>query len=117
MTNDSNSVTENVNVPKKRGRKPKIQQLSENNNETQVEEKIPKKRGRKPKNKSPEDLVEKIPKKRGRKPKEKVYSIKELPKTFYEENKNETLILHLPITLEDKDKEPLPIENNKFFTK
>ena len=112
MTNDSNSVTENLNVPKKRGRKPKIQLQSENNNETQVEEKIPKKRGRKPKNKSPEDLIEKIPKKRGRKPKEKVYSIKELPKTFYEENKNETLILHLPITLEDKDKEPLPVEND-----
>ena len=112
MTNDSNSVTENLNVPKKRGRKPKIQLQSENNNETQVEEKIPKKRGRKPKNKSPEDLIEKIPKKRGRKPKEKVYSIKELPKTFYEENKNETLILHLPINLEDKNKEPMPIEND-----
>ena len=38
MTNDSNPVTENLNVPKKRGRKPKIQLQSENNNETQVEE-------------------------------------------------------------------------------
>ena len=112
MTNDSNPVTENVNVPKKRGRKPKVQLQSENNNESQVEEKIPKKRGRKPKNKSPEDLVEKIPKKRGRKPKEKVYSIKELPKTFYEENKNETLILHLPINLGEKENEPKPLESS-----
>lgn len=55
-----------------------------------------KKRGRKPKIKEIDDN-EKIPKKRGRKPKEKVYSVKELPKTFFEENKNETLILHLPI--------------------
>jgi hypothetical protein len=55
-----------------------------------------KKRGRKPKIKEIDDN-EKIPKKRGRKPKEKVYSVKELPKTFFEENKNEMLILHLPI--------------------
>ena len=112
MTDEINSTNENKNIPKKRGRKPKNHNLEESAQNIQVEEKIPKKRGRKPKNKSPEDLVEKIPKKRGRKPKEKVYSIKELPKTFYEENKNETLILHLPITLDDKDKDPVPIEND-----
>ena len=111
MTDESNSTNENKNIPKKRGRKPKNHNLEESAQNIIVEEKIPKKRGRKPKNKSPEDLVEKIPKKRGRKPKEKVYSIKELPKTFYEENKNETLILHLPITLDDKEKDPVPLEN------
>ena len=80
----------------------------ENNEEIEDEEekkidleKIPKKRGRKPKIKTEEE-VQKIPKKRGRKPKEKVYSVKELSKTFYEENKKETLILHLPINIEDK---------------
>ena len=62
---------------------------SSNLDENIQEEKIPKKRGRKPKIKLEEE-VEKIPKKRGRKPKEKIYSIKELPKTFFEENKNET---------------------------
>mgnify|MGYP001442793915 CR=1 FL=1 len=104
------STNEATNMPKKRGRKPK--NSTENLQSKEVEEKIPKKRGRKPKNKSPEDLVEKIPKKRGRKPKEKVYSIKELPKTFYEENKNETLILHLPINLGEKENEPKPLESS-----
>ena len=114
MTEENNLNSEISNAPKKRGRKPK--NLVQNNEEVKVEEKVPKKRGRKPKNKSPEDLVEKIPKKRGRKPKEKVYSIKELPKTFYEENKNETLILHLPINLEEKDNEPMPTteDNNNL---
>jgi len=79
------------NNKKKRGRKPKPK------NDNEIVNKEPKKRGRKPKEKD-ENVVEKIPKKRGRKPKEKIYSVKELPKTFFEENKNETLILHLPIT-------------------
>ena len=71
-----------------------------------------KKRGRKPKPK--EDVVEeKKPKKRGRKPKEKVYSVKELPKTFFEENKNETLILHLPIKSTEKFEKPQPEASNK----
>jgi hypothetical protein len=80
------------------------------------EEKIPKKRGRKPKIKLEEE-VEKIPKKRGRKPKEKIYSVKELPKTFFEENKNETLILHLPINLNNLNNNyPLPnIEDNYSY--
>ena len=105
-------------VPKKRGRKPKNMIIEEQNNDTKEEqekdeevEKVPKKRGRKPKFK-PEEVVEKIPKKRGRKPKEKVYSVKELPKTFYEENKNETLILHLPINIEEKNNEPMPLSDN-----
>ena len=105
-------------VPKKRGRKPKNMIIEEQNNDTKEEqekdeevEKVPKKRGRKPKFK-PEEVVEKIPKKRGRKPKEKVYSVKELPKTFYEENKNETLILHLPINIEEKNNVPMPLSDN-----
>ena len=105
-------------MPKKRGRKPKNMIIEEQNNDTKEEqekdeevEKVPKKRGRKPKFK-PEEVVEKIPKKRGRKPKEKVYSVKELPKTFYEENKNETLILHLPINIEEKNNEPMPLSDN-----
>ena len=89
-------------VKKKRGRKCKPK------DESVVEEKIQKKRGRKPKIKD-ETEVEKIPKKRGRKPKEKVYSVKELPKTFFEENKNETFILHLPIKKEQySNNNPLP---------
>jgi hypothetical protein len=114
--NISNETVEKV--PKKRGRKPKNMVLEKQNNELNEEnkkveevEKIPKKRGRKPKFK-PEEVVEKIPKKRGRKPKEKVYSVKELPKTFYEENKNETLILHLPINIDEKNNEPLPSSDN-----
>jgi hypothetical protein len=90
-------------IKKKRGRKPKEKTIED------LVEKTPKKRGRKPKEKD-ENEVEKIKKKRGRKPKEKVYSVKELPKTFFEENKNEPFILHLPIKKEDKnnDKNPLP---------
>jgi hypothetical protein len=94
-------------IKKKRGRKPKDKE--ENSLPT---EKIQKKRGRKPKLKENVEL-DKIPKKRGRKPKEKIYSVKELPKTFFEENKNETLILHLPIkTLENDEINPLPSINN-----
>ena len=65
----------------RRGRKPK-------------EQKVLKKRGRKPKPKDPTKL-EKKPKKRGRKPK-KTFNLKELPKTFFEENNNDTLVLLLP---------------------
>ena len=116
-----NTILENdtiIKIPKKRGRKPKnaiTQELNENNEDKPKEEVIPKKRGRKPKIKT-EDEVEKIPKKRGRKPKEKVYSVKELSKNFYEENKNETLILHLPINIEDNKNEndPKPMDNNNL---
>ncbi len=103
---------ENVNTDekKKRGRKPKPK-------EEEVD-KIKKKRGRKPKVKE-EIVEEKKPKKRGRKPKEKVYSVKELPKTFFEENKNETLILHLPIKPNEKIENPNPEasnnENNFYY--
>jgi hypothetical protein len=140
---EEKKMSNNINVsiqPKKRGRKPKnltqpnenIQenleehnssglkdkQADEENKEEEIKpEKILKKRGRKPKIKTPEELeIEKIPKKRGRKPKEKVYSVKELPKTFYEENKNETLILHLPIHLNEihKKNNPEPIDEDNF---
>lgn len=92
---------------KKRGRKRKPK------DETIIVEKIQKKRGRKPKIKEIDDN-DKVPKKRGRKPKEKIYSVKELPKTFFEENKNETFILHLPIKTTDKNNinSPLPNMNN-----
>ena len=94
-------------IKKKRGRKPKDKE-----EETQTE-KIQKKRGRKPKVKDSNEL-DKIPKKRGRKPKEKIYSVKELPKTFFEENKNETLILHLPLKCSDYvEINPLPSINNE----
>ena len=92
---------------KKRGRKKKEVSLQD--------EKVQKKRGRKPKNKEVEE-VDKVPKKRGRKPKEKIYSVKELPKTFFEENKNETFILHLPIKPNDKNNSnsPLPDDKNNY---
>ncbi len=110
---DNSDSIEPVAVKKKRGRKPK------NKEEVPVEEnkeKVLKKRGRKPKIKTEEE-VQKIPKKRGRKPKEKIYSVKELPKTFYEENKNETLIIHLPINLDNIEKKyPLPNEDNKNYS-
>ena len=100
---------------KKRGRKPKIkEENSEADNLDSNGEKVLKKRGRKPKIKNEEE-VEKVPKKRGRKPKEKIFSVKELPKTFFEENKNETLILHLPINPENNEKkvpQPSCDENN-----
>ena len=107
---DSENIEKTV---KKRGRKPKIktENNEENGSPTEVVEKVLKKRGRKPKNKT-EPEVQKIPKKRGRKPKEKIYSVKELPKTFYEENKNETLILHLPIQEDEENNDPQPLEQD-----
>jgi hypothetical protein len=102
--NDCNSE-----IKKKKGRKSKL---------VDDIEKIQKKRGRKPKVKDPDynGDSEKIPKKRGRKPKEKIYSVKELPKTFFEDNKNETFILHLPIkTSEDKEQYiPIPNHNDNY---
>ena len=63
------------------------------------------------------DDIEKIPKKRGRKPKEKIYSVKELPKTFFEENKNEAYILHLPIkSMDKKSNSPLPNNMNNDYS-
>ena len=118
--------TDNGNTLKKKGRKTKKELAEEAKQETtqgndsvieEKEEKVLKKRGRKPKNKEEEEV--KIPKKRGRKPKEKVYFVKELPKTFYEENKNETLILHLPLDASNKEDQynPLPneIDSNSFL--
>lgn len=108
---ESLSVKDSEDGKKKRGRKPKTKDQDE-------EEKVQKKRGRKPKAKDLNE-EEKKPKKRGRKPKEKVYSVKELPKTFFEENKNETLILHLPIKLNDKEDknnpQPSNDQNNQYL--
>jgi len=105
ISDDDEEIPENINIDekKKRGRKPKPK-------EEEVD-KIKKKRGRKPKVKE-EIVEEKKPKKRGRKPKEKIYSVKELPKTFFEENKNETLILHLPIKPNEKMENPHPEASN-----
>ena len=105
---DENALNEEP-LKKKRGRKRKPV------DENILIEKIQKKRGRKPKIKDLNES-EKIPKKRGRKPKEKVYSVKELPKTFFEENKNETLILHLPIKTSDKNNDPLPHINDSNYS-
>jgi hypothetical protein len=91
----------------------------EEKNKPKELEKVQKKRGRKPKVKIAQDIEnEKIPKKRGRKPKEKIYSVKELPKILFEENKSESLILHLPITPIDKvDNDPLPnLLNNLSYS-
>jgi len=105
IDNTEENITNTDTLKKKRGRKCKPK------DETLQIEKIQKKRGRKPKVKDTEE-IEKIPKKRGRKPKEKVYSVKELPKTFFEENKNETFILHLPIKTNEQNNDFTPIPNN-----
>ena len=112
-TSSDDSENEEINdenTKKKRGRKKKYV------DENIILEKVQKKRGRKPKVKDLNE-VEKTPKKRGRKPKEKVYSVKELPKTFFEENKNETLILHLPIKSTDINNIPMPnIDNENSYS-
>jgi hypothetical protein len=104
LENSIETNDDKENIKKKRGRKSKPK------DESQEVEKVQKKRGRKPKVKEI-DENEKIPKKRGRKPKEKIYSVKELPKTFFEENKNESYILHLPIKLSDTDNINIPKPN------
>lgn len=119
LESDTETETENDNnekcldeevVKKKRGRKCKPK------DENTIIEKVQKKRGRKPKVKTI-DTDDKVPKKRGRKPKEKVYSVKELPKTFFEENKNETFILHLPIKVSDLNStSPVPTLNNNNYS-
>jgi len=88
-----NNTNVETKVIKKRGRKPKTQ------NDELVENSIPKKRGRKPKQKSEEEenVETKTPKKRGRKPKEKIYSVSS-PVLNVNENIDENIILHLPIS-------------------
>jgi hypothetical protein len=88
------------------------EEVIEQDDEVKEEPVIKKKRGRKPKSEKKveeeESVVDEnsevVHKKRGRKPKpkEKVYNIKELS-TFetFEEEKSETLILHLPIKSSD----------------
>jgi hypothetical protein len=105
-TETENNEKSSEQVKKKRGRKCKPK------DENSIIEKVQKKRGRKPKVKEA-DEVDKVPKKRGRKPKEKVYSVKELPKTFFEENKNETFILHLPIKISDQNNNSNPMPSLK----
>jgi len=106
-TETENNEKSSEQVKKKRGRKCKPK------DQNSIIEKVQKKRGRKPKVKDLNE-VDKVPKKRGRKPKEKVYSVKELPKTFFEENKNETFILHLPIKISDQNNinNPMPSLKN-----
>lgn len=79
--------------PKKRGRKPKKKLEGDVKKE-------PKKRGRKPKKKD-ENAPPKIPKKRGRKKKTNVYSVKKPQVSTLFDGKNDTLILHLPISSKD----------------
>ena len=85
----------NLDVKKKRGRKPKNKIIEENTNTSEVVEK--KKRGRKPKIKNPEDNVVKVLKKRGRKPKEQVCTanLQKISSSFNAESEN--IIIHLPI--------------------
>jgi hypothetical protein len=114
-------------ILKKRGRKPKIKEENEI-------DKIPKKRGRKPIIKVQTDVVENetnILKKRGRKRKETLYSINKPVNIPYEDPKNYTLILHLPIKSDDLKNEmledkllryneltiPEPFENESNFMK
>ncbi len=99
-------------------------------NEVKEVEKIKKKRGRKPKNEVKEEVKEVKEedvseeedenvtyKKRGRKPrpKEKIYNIKEMCYENYDEDKSETLILHLPIKSSDIFSSNIPkgISNQK----
>lgn len=97
---------EEVKIPKKRGRKPK-----KVDNLTEV--KIPKKRGRKPKIVDSKPEV-KIPKKRGRKPKKKI-DYDEI-NNYKKINKIETVILHLPSTIElENSKEIINDEDPKPF--
>ncbi len=96
---EENEVQEEQKVKKKRGRKPKNEVLKEKNSdeipkndETNIIEDV---------NEVGEENV--IYKKRGRKPrpKEKIYNIKEVSYDNYDDEKNETLILHLPIKSSD----------------
>jgi hypothetical protein len=92
-----NKEKETIIIKKKRGRKPKneISKDEEQENEEKEDEE---------KEKEDDENSENIVyKKRGRKPrpKEKVYNIKELSYENYDEDKNETLILHLPIKSSD----------------
>ncbi len=102
------SINGELNDPlkKKRGRKPKPKEDDD--------EKGKKKRGRRPKPKEEDDGEDKVPKKRGRKPKEKVYSVKdETAQDMTQQiEKQETVILHLPIKNEqdktESEKDPTP---------
>jgi len=89
------SNNEEIKMKKKRGRKPKPKTEIEI-----MEKQAPKKRGRKPKPKHPIELLPRVPKKRGRKPKDKYgYGISQSkiinPINFTTESSN--VILHLPI--------------------
>ena len=77
-------MEKDLKIPKKRGRKPKNQEIKKKNT---------KKRGRKPKPKNiDQQQTEKIPKKRGRKP--KISSDNTSTKQI---NQDDTIILHIPI--------------------
>ncbi len=88
---------EEVKIKKKRGRKPK----NDVNNDTPKTNDTPKSN-----NEEDEEITDDqniVYKKRGRKPrpKEKIYNIRDLSYENYDEDKSETLILHLPIKSSD----------------
>jgi hypothetical protein len=95
---------ENIIEKKKRGRKPK----NDNILNKIEEDKNPKKRGRKPKPKLEIDTLdcdESTPKKRGRKPKEKIYSIiNPQEQIFSVVKEEENIILHLPAEIDNFEK-------------
>jgi hypothetical protein len=107
------------------------QNPEELNNDENGDHKVKKKRGRKPKNEVIKEEVQNseivgenemeeedvVYKKRGRKPrpKEKIYNIKDMNYELCDEDKNETLILHLPIKSSDIFSNNIPkgINNQK----
>ncbi len=97
----TNKVEEEQKIKKKRGRKPKNEVIKDKdikNDDSQQD-----KEGEVGENINLDEDENVIYKKRGRKPrpKEKIYNIKEVSYENYDEDKNETLILHLPIKSSD----------------
>ena len=115
------NINLDINIPKKRGRKPKIKNLESNEN-IEINNK-PKKRGRKPKTIENEKV--KVPKKRGRKP--NIFNTKQiLNNTNTDKLIKKDNVLHLKINTTDLNdnnfnnniyeydpnlNEPLPYEN------
>ena len=101
VNDDLNSESEEIKIPKKRGRKPKQKNVEEI--------KVPKKRGRKPKNASTTNEP-KIPKKRGRKPKDSVITTITNNETPIKKDN----ILHLKISNKDLDNNILTSDIFKY---
>merc|ERR1711907_622744 len=77
---------------------------------------VKKKRGRKPKCRKPEELLPKIPKKRGRKPKDKYGLVPKKNHKYKAIVNEEQVILHLPISTEEIDKEEKKSGSSSLFT-